>query len=90
MRLSIINALWSTSVVRRANAAAVRMKWIDVWNKLPFVDHVRKTAMVRYALHETSDVRTDVSDQCQAPPNFRELAGYLNVNGSICLDFTCE
>ncbi|KAL1412561.1 hypothetical protein Q8F55_000308 [Vanrija albida] len=30
----------------------------------------------------------DRDDQCQPPPNSKDLAGYLNVNGSICLNFT--
>jgi len=31
----------------------------------------------------------DRDDECQPPPNSKELAGYLNVNGSVCLNFTC-
>ncbi|KAI9638818.1 uncharacterized protein MKK02DRAFT_31132 [Dioszegia hungarica] len=29
------------------------------------------------------------SDECQQAPNYRDLANYLNVNGSICLKNTC-
>jgi len=29
-------------------------------------------------------------DECQFPPDYRDLAGYLNVNGSMCLNYTCE
>ncbi|ORX37634.1 hypothetical protein BD324DRAFT_680542 [Kockovaella imperatae] len=31
----------------------------------------------------------DRDDECQPPPNYKQLAGFLNVNGSICLNFTC-
>ncbi|GMK56585.1 hypothetical protein CspeluHIS016_0304250 [Cutaneotrichosporon spelunceum] len=31
----------------------------------------------------------DRDDQCQPPPNQKDLASYLNVNGSICLNFQC-
>ncbi|BEJ13514.1 hypothetical protein CspHIS471_0306880 [Cutaneotrichosporon sp. HIS471] len=31
----------------------------------------------------------DRDDQCQPPPNQKDLASYLNVNGSICLGFQC-
>lgn len=32
----------------------------------------------------------DRDDECQPPSNWRELNGFLNTNGSICLNFTCE
>ncbi|KAK1923443.1 hypothetical protein DB88DRAFT_491269 [Papiliotrema laurentii] len=31
----------------------------------------------------------DRDDECQPPPDFKQWAGYLNVNGSICLNYTC-
>ncbi|KAK8849788.1 hypothetical protein IAR55_005124 [Kwoniella newhampshirensis] len=31
----------------------------------------------------------DRDDECERPPNYRDLAGYLNTNGTICLSFTC-
>jgi len=32
----------------------------------------------------------DRDDECARAPDYKDLAGYLNVNGSICLDFTCQ
>jgi len=31
----------------------------------------------------------DRDDECQPPPNAEQLSGYLNVNGSICLNYLC-
>ncbi|WWD20420.1 hypothetical protein CI109_104896 [Kwoniella shandongensis] len=31
----------------------------------------------------------DRDDECQRPPNYKDLAGYLNTNGTACLNFTC-
>lgn len=31
----------------------------------------------------------DRDDECAHPPNWRDLSGYLNTNGSICLNYTC-
>ncbi|RSH93179.1 hypothetical protein EHS25_007532 [Saitozyma podzolica] len=31
----------------------------------------------------------DRDDECQPPSNWLQLSGYLNVNGSVCLNFTC-
>lgn len=31
----------------------------------------------------------DRDDECQPPPNWRDLSGFLNTNGSMCLNFTC-
>ncbi|CAD6571551.1 MAG: hypothetical protein TREMPRED_000313 [Tremellales sp. Tagirdzhanova-0007] len=31
----------------------------------------------------------DRDDECRPPPNAGQLAGYLNVNGSICLNYEC-
>lgn len=29
------------------------------------------------------------TDECEAPPNFQELAGPNNFNGSVCLNYQC-
>ena len=31
----------------------------------------------------------DRDDECQGPPNYAQLRGFLNWNGSICLNYTC-
>ncbi|WVO14988.1 hypothetical protein L204_102631 [Cryptococcus depauperatus] len=31
----------------------------------------------------------DRDDQCAPPPNRKEFAGYLNINGTVCLQYTC-
>lgn len=34
-------------------------------------------------------VLTQCTDQCAPSSNYKDYASYLNVNGSICLSFTC-
>ncbi|WVQ84452.1 hypothetical protein IAT38_006604 [Cryptococcus sp. DSM 104549] len=36
-----------------------------------------------------SSCQKDRDDECQPPSNWKELAGYLNTNGSVCLHYTC-
>ncbi|OWZ51965.1 hypothetical protein C356_02159 [Cryptococcus neoformans c45] len=36
-----------------------------------------------------SSCQKDRDNECQPPPNWKQLNGYLNTNGSVCLDFTC-
>lgn len=29
------------------------------------------------------------TDECTPPPNWRDLDGYLNTNGTVCLNYVC-
>lgn len=44
---------------------------------------------VRWQLPELPVQLLIATEQCQPPPNAKELAHYTNVNGSICLNYTC-
>lgn len=69
--------------------AAAPMKEAHACRNRMSVDRARRTAMVSRSSRWKHEFKLTRADQCKPPPNMKELATYLNVNGSICLDFTC-
>lgn len=78
----------STDGSRSSVAAPTR--WISVWLNKLWDRRVKRTVTVSHPSHDPlpRNMLTR-SDECQPPSNWLQLAGYLNVNGSICLNFTC-
>lgn len=71
--------------------SAARTREIGVLRMLPLAELVRRTEMVgnrdRNSLVAT--LTRHYLDQCLPAPNYKDISGYLNVNGSVCLNFTC-
>jgi hypothetical protein len=75
--------------VLSADRLAVLMKEISVKRRSNKAKHARRIVMVSLHHNTHSEGFSSVTDECQLPPNWKELAGPLNTNGSVCLNFTC-